>query len=87
LKAVYQAKTEASAATALMALEAVVAQTYAQRCADIADPDLRHLAASIGPVEAQHLTAYAFATGSTSLLQSSATVPGALARPASDVPA
>jgi hypothetical protein len=86
LNAVRKAKTESTALTALMTLETVVMQTYAQRSGEIMDPDFRHLASSIGPVEAQHLTAFALLSHHQSLLPSSPTAAGDQARPASDIP-
>jgi Ferritin-like domain len=87
LHAVRGAKTGPGAVSALVALEEIAAQTYAQRCGEIADTDFRHLAASVGPVEAQHFTAYAFVTGGAPLLPAAAVAAGDLARPVTDVPA
>lgn len=86
LNAVGKAKTEKTAVAALITLETVAAATYALRCAEIVDPEFRHLAASIGPVEAQHLTAFTLLTHGKSLLPSAATASVDQARPASDVP-
>jgi len=82
---VRKARSEQNAVAALMALETVVMQTYTQRCGEIVDPEFRRLAASIGPVEAQHLTAFALLSHHAGLLPPSPTAPGDQARPTSDI--